>query len=749
MKAGVKKILEAGIILFIAGVCLIYPVRVLIINPAGYMHGQVFYNIGYANMLKEIFIWFLIALAGVKKRNALWIVGVGWIFSYLHMMLLPMVVAFVYIVLTILMGYFVNTRVFHDVGEGSLFLNFFIGVILLTISYAILSLVDLGSIKSIRIFDGILLLGFIIVYVRTTSISVICRRMGELRRRCVVSSCKNYVKLCMIMSFILLAIGRANESIDYDSQWYGLRSAFVLDNGVGGIFEDLKLVGTVYIYPKGQEIYMLPLAGVKSYGYIYAGNIVLSFLIIFLSYKIGRLFLSESASIVCALMISSVPGIMNMSITAKSDIMTLLMQLTMIYFALLYYKKKGSVEMGAILSLYIYTQTLKPTAVIFSTTILLAVFFICIVYRIRPRFEKRGLGLMIFACIDLAFIWYRTYKLTGIPATSIWGSLFRSLGMTDKYPYASGQISQFQVRSWCSTDVIRTTIENIKQFLLAPSSGQMDHVIIAWGTTLCTFFVIYVVMRWIFNIRKEIKEVKRDAARGFVLLLFIGEFIGALLSFWILIKPDGNYFMLYYSVAVIVGMIYVVEHMVVEPWYYKKGMGCLLVLFLILNTFITGGMTWAWVSSFQNIAWVNKGYYDHYQLTKARMSEMGCNEIFDIMVADPTNRVLAYGIHPNVEAVPCVIESDLDVRHWGNVQLMDSPENYLKFVQCVQYDYIYIEPDYLQKGNADYENICTLIRNDMVSDIIIEGSNVLLKIGEPESGETSKILEMKFASCFL
>ena len=68
--------------------------------------------------------------------------------------------------------------------------------------------------------------------------------------------------LAFIITMVLIQAGRMNIELDYDSLHYGLRSAYVLDNGKG-IYENLGMINLVYTYSKGLEVLVLPLSGLQ------------------------------------------------------------------------------------------------------------------------------------------------------------------------------------------------------------------------------------------------------------------------------------------------------------------------------------------------------------------------------------------------------------------------------------------------------------------------------------------------------
>ena len=737
---GVKKRVRNIALIIFAVVCIVYPIYILIIKD-GFLHYQCsLENIPNGSMatVLELAIWGALAVLGAKKKDIRWIVVVGCFFCYLHVMFLPMFVAASYFLLTVLTGLFFVEIAGGDYGKEKLLISYFLGMLLMTVLYAILSLFKIGSIRNIQIADSILLIILLIWF---------CKREKSYSGKSFWEKCyvtkATYFKTIVIMLFVMLAVGRANNSLDYDSVWYGLRSAYALDNQTG-IYDNLKLVGCVYTYPKGLETYLLPLSGFDSYGFFYAGNIIFMIVILYIAYKISRLFLDSEKALWTVVFLSAIPGIMNMSITAKTDILTLLVQLLGIYFLLLFFKEKKEIYVGMIISTYIFAQTLKTTAIIFSTTILMVAVFVCIVYKVKPIIGEKSIYLIILSVIDLGFIWYRTYLLTGIPATSVWGKAFRLFGMTDKYPYASGQISQFRSENLFSAQVIEATLVRLKEFFFAPNSADTDHVIIAWGTTLCTFLFCVVVLDSILNLKIVIRKVKKSSAACCLGLLFIGEFLGCVMSLWLLSKPDGNYFMLYYAADIIIGTIYIYHETFQRDVFNKKVVTGVLIAFLPVNIVFTGAITWAWTGQLSEIDFVNRGYFNHKEQFKSMMNESGCINIYDMVTEDTTNKLLVFGTHPDVERFPCVVESELDVGFWGNQELLSSCENFMKFVEYAEYDYILIFPDYVQKDSQSYMNLSYLIDNGMIKSAINENNYVLFVLGQNMDTDNKDTIKMNF-----
>lgn len=241
----------------------------------------------------------------------------------------------------------------------------------------------------------------------------------------------------------MLDIGRANISLDYDSVWYGLRSAFTLDNQ-SSIYQNLGLIGLVYTFSKGLEVYLLPISSTGSYGFIYAANILFGLFILFVTYKILVVFSEKYKALIGSTLVSAVPGIMNMTITAKSDVITLLIQLICIYFALIYLKNHKQIYFNLVLATALYSLTLKPTLIAFTSSVLIAFLVICCIYKTKIKFDKESLFIIIVSIIDTTLVWLRTYLIVGVPATSILYGFFTKLGFKANYPYMPNQSSPFR-----------------------------------------------------------------------------------------------------------------------------------------------------------------------------------------------------------------------------------------------------------------------------------------------------------------
>ena len=291
--------------------------------------------------------------------------------------------------------------------------------------------------------------------------------------------------IAFIITMVLIQAGRMNIELDYDSLHYGLRSAYVLDNGKG-IYENLGMINLVYTYSKALEVLVLPLSGTPTYGFVLAFSLWCTMGILLLAANIVGRYCGREKGIWAAAVLAAIPGIMNMAATAKSDNITLLHQLIIydfICFALCEGRQgKWCGPAGntpwllMAVGTYLLTLVYKPTALVFSTA-LGAVALLCLILTRRLSLGCRGgWRILLIPGAAVAGLWYRTWLLTGVPMTSIFAGFFEKAGCRVKYPYnfnhVIGDPSALTAGEKCSRLWSR-----VRGILLAPVSedGPCNH----------------------------------------------------------------------------------------------------------------------------------------------------------------------------------------------------------------------------------------------------------------------------------
>ena len=714
-----------------------------------------------------------LALLKRGRSRMYWLLAVVLVFSWIHVVFLPMVVSAAYMLSLLAIGRFLRKQVFfrETIWERpyfSFYMDFLFGVSFAIVVYCILSTLGVGIIAWMRLIVyalGVAALGF-----DFSSISCQCI-MGwqtlswmldgsggsrEIPRR-VRRAWTLAAGWCVLM--FLIQVGRLNIALDFDTLWYGVRSQYIVAGGTG-LYENPGLVGMVYVYSKGFEVLTLPLCDLASHSYLTFFNLWLAVL------GIGAMvwnavlltgnrkqetekkltYHSVLPGIMAAVLTVSVPGIMNMALTAKADLITWLLQLIMLgcFFQYIHVYENHWIFLSGAAGSYFLTLTMKPTSLVFST----AVFGMMGLYLLWFWFHERGAAADLFhhlvrligsLCLPfgaLAGIWARTMKITGMPVTSVFTSIFALFGFKMKYPFATSELPQ----NYQEESTLHVLARRIWQMLMQPQGEDMGHVILAWGTSLMAVLIVMLVLYGIFSKKGDEQSHIWNAA----LVIFFPFVIVSLISLSMLYQIDGNYFMLLYSMLILGACRAMVYFKKIG--FYPLASKCLTPL-LVLNLIVTAISSWAWTAGFSEIHLLNKGRVNHRAQEQARMEEKGNTLIWQEVSQDPENRVIAFGTHPYCLQFPCNVESYKDITSpWGNVELVNSPEAFETYMAYAKTDYVYVEAGYLGPGSWEWslDLLRELIRRGSLTDLFFENGNMLARVSDtavPEE-EAQNNLEM-------
>lgn len=723
-----------------------------------------------------------LALLKRGRSRMYWLTAVVLVFSWIHVVFLPMVVSAVYLISLLAIGRFLRKRVFfrETVWERpyfSFYMDFLFGASFAIVVYCLLSALGVGKIAWMRLIVyalGVAALGF-----DFSSISCQCI-MGwqtlswmldgrdkvsvqagsgvsrEIPRR-VRRAWTLAAGWCVLM--FLIQVGRLNIALDFDTLWYGVRSQYIVAGGTG-LYENPGLVGMVYVYSKGFEVLTLPLCDLASHSYLTFFNLWLAVL------GIGAMvwnavlltgnrkqetekkltYHSVLPGIMAAVLTVSVPGIMNMALTAKADLITWLLQLIMLgcFFQYIHVYENHWIFLSGAAGSYFLSLTMKPTSLVFST----AVFGMMGLYLLWFWFHERGAAADLFhhlvrligsLCLPfgaLVGIWARTMKITGMPVTSVFTSIFAWFGFKMKYPFATSELPQ----NYQEESTLHVLARRIWQMLMQPQGEDMGHVILAWGTSLMAVLIVMLVLYGIFSKKGDEQSHIWNAA----LVIFFPFVIVSLISLSMLYQIDGNYFMLLYSMLILGACRAMVYFKKIG--FYPLASKCLAPL-LVLNLIVTAISSWAWTAGFSEIHLLNKGRVNHRAQEQARMEEKGNTLIWQEVSQDPENRVIAFGTHPYCLQFPCNVESYKDITSpWGNVELVNSPEAFETYMAYAKTDYVYAEAGYLGPGSWEWslDLLREQIRRGSLTDLFFENGNMLARVSDtavPEE-EAQNNLEM-------
>ena len=562
--------------------------------------------------------------------------------------------------------------------------------------------------------------------------------------------------LVFALPFFILQMNRSNVALDYDSLRYGLRSAYVLFPE--GFFSAHGQINSVYSYPKGLELLTYPLNYLPGYGFLLSFSLwtylalalVFGLLLFHFQKNRKKLYLG----ILCFFLLSSVG---NMSLTMKTDLFTLLLQLSALYFFL----KRKRLQSCFLL---FFSYSFKPTAVVFST--LLGIVFLLTMLlecfgkrsiktnsqvntdrntntnasinaktginsnintnynRIQAKGEKwtSELPFVLFSLVYTGLITLRTFLITGLPFSTTFTGIFKAIGFHVNWPFNldahvdySGELS--------FSESAFSFFRRLFSFLFYPVGEDMEHVAIAWSGVLFPLILLFALWQC-FSIGRKCLPGRNHLLGGNSLLernslsgreaflcrgsgdaspwdylplslSFLVIMVFSLLSFVMLWQIDGNYYILWESLALLLcfsggnlqekrGFILLLKAFFFFPFY----------LAAFLTTITT---SWAGAVGFTPIDLANKGYYDHALVELENQGEKGSLPAFSEMAKNPRHHVLAFAETPECYRIPCNVQSITDVEgSGGSPGLYDSPLYFAWFLKWSDTDYVYLEQSFLQ-----------------------------------------------------
>ena len=561
--------------------------------------------------------------------------------------------------------------------------------------------------------------------------------------------------LVFALPFFILQMNRSNVALDYDSLRYGLRSAYVLFPE--GFFSAHGQINSVYSYPKGLELLTYPLNYLPGYGFLLSFSLwtylVLALVFGLLLFHFQKNRKKLYLGILCFFLLSSVG---NMSLTMKTDLFTLLLQLSALYFFL-----KGKRLQSCFLLFFSYS--FKPTAVVFST--LLGIVFLLAMLleffgkrsiktnsqvntdrntntnasinaktginsnintnynRIQAKGEKwtSELPFVLFSLVYTGLITLRTFLITGLPFSTTFTGIFKAIGFHVNWPFNldahvdySGELS--------FSESAFSFFRRLFSFLFYPVGEDMEHVAIAWSGVLFPLILLFALWQCFSLGRKCLPGINSLPGGNSILgrnsfsgreaflcrgsgddspwdylplsLSFLVIMAFSLLSFVMLWQIDGNYYILWESLALLLcfsggnlqekrGFILLLKAFFFFPFY----------LAAFLSTITT---SWAGAVGFTPIDLANKGYYDHALVELENQGEKGSLPAFSEMAKNPRHHVLAFAETPECYRIPCNVQSITDVEgSGGSPGLYDSPLYFAWFLKWSDTDYVYLEQSFL------------------------------------------------------
>ena len=572
--------------------------------------------------------------------------------------------------------------------------------------------------------------------------------------------------LVFALPFFILQMNRSNVALDYDSLRYGLRSAYVLFPE--GFFSAHGQINSVYSYPKGLELVTYPLNYLPGYGFLLSFTLwtYLALALIFglLLFHFQKNRKKLYIGILCFFLLSSVG---NMSLTMKTDLFTLLLQLSALYFFL-----KGKRLQSCFLLFFSYS--FKPTAVVFSTLLGIVFLFTMLLECFGKRSTKANtkenininantginsntnhntiqvkgekwtseLPFVLFSVVYTGLITLRTFLITGLPFSTTFTGIFKAIGFHVNWPFNLDAHVDYSGELSLSESTF-SFFRRFFSFLFYPVGEDMEHVAIAWSGVLFPLILFFAIWQC-FSLGRKCLSGRNSLAGGNNLpgknlpgknsllgrnslpgreaflrresgeaslwdylplaLSFLVIMAFSLLSFVMLWQIDGNYYILWESLALL--LCFSMGSAPEISSQEESARGSKLSAFLLksfafspfyLAAFLTTITTsWAGAVGFTPIDLANKGYYDHALVELENQGEKGSLPAFSEMAKNPRHHVLAFAETPECYRIPCNVQSITDVEgSGGSPGLYDSPLYFAWFLKWSGTDYVYLEQSFL------------------------------------------------------
>lgn len=682
-----------------------------------------------------LFAAFYFAFRCLADKHAVIVAGaIILVFCYLHVVLIPMAVVFLYGSSLILTGRAIR-KTFGGAESSALWqLDFLTGCGFEILLCGVLSLWQMGSIQTIRTAWCVVSLSAAVLLIfwkgwrkgNGTSGLMIRRPDGEVLHKPMTAALLAAIIVCA-----LIQVGRTNLAQDYDSIWYGLRPEYVLDPQ-NSIFQDLGLIESVYTYPKGYEILMLPISGLSSYAFLSGSNVFIGVALWVVIYQILRIKCSGEISLAGTALCAAIPGISNMFLAVKPDTLTLFMQVCMIYFALRYVHGEKDGSLGGLVGSFVFSLACKPTSVVFSTALFLVLALFTGRKIIRDKdmassWKNDGVSLL-FACAGLLVTVMRTWSIVGIPMTSVLSSVFTALGFETHAPYSlQRQLFSKSFAEILTPDGILASVMRLAHIWLLPNTEETDHISIAWGGPITALLTILVLA---YIVSAVIRRNKVHGSEEHIILgAFISVFVLSIAAMILLTKPDGNYFELLYAVCVLAFCMLI----------WEKDKTCLskaaLSLLLVVSMAFSGMSGWAWCSRFYPVTPVNKGVYEHKQVIMEELkSEFP--QILSVFLKNPNAAVSSIGEHTFICKLPVITEAWQTVAAFGDPEVTNSVDSMERYLLDSHKKYLFVQKDYLDTDSPETEIIVGLIQRGLLKNGLFENGYFLAEISMDNTEET-------------
>lgn len=493
------------------------------------------------------------------------------------------------------------------------------------------------------------------------------------------------IALTICLTGITLIACRANQGFDYDSMWYGLQSEYVLVPN-GSIYTSPDLISIVFTYAKGFEVISLPFAGMTSYSFITACNLILMAMTLHCIYQICREMGLKLHGMAAACFVALTPSVMVMVMTAKSDVITLYLTMVAVYYAVRAFREKNALRLGISIAALILSYGMKPTSLAFSSVILVCIFINAILSRVGIR--RKAIVSLFIPFIALSALVLRTIIKTGLPFNSMVVSLFSQFGIQPQYPYILNAARVTSMSDLFSDfSFLWERITRLLDIFFYPVTNELPTTMITWWGSLISFVWLLSLILPIFCLKKIVRKCKEDPSFLFLTIthyLISACSVGSML---LLDCPDGNYF----AIAQTLSCIYFLHVMTLFGGTMKRGVAWGLVPLMLVNLMLECCISPAWSLGLTPISWTNMGYYNDYENRYQSCLEYHhADDLFDYLMQEKHYAIICASTESTLRFLPTAVDSYDAIYNWGAEHLQDA-NSFLKYISFAKIDGILID----------------------------------------------------------
>lgn len=679
--------------------------------------------------IAEVALYYVLLVIGQfllkkkQKRIPIFILCVAVVFSYTHQYLLAMAACGVYMLFLYLLGTAVSDGFRLDGLCDSWHSKIVLGISADLVLVAGASALKVGTPEKLRLILPCVLV--VLLVLERKRIKLWISKQKNAHTETMRLSKTDIFLLSGIVVFAFVQIGRANISMDYDSTWYGLRSAYMLTPKTG-IYDEVPFLACVHTYAKGAEALMLPFAGLSSLCAVYSVNILFGLAIVACAYDTAKGYVGQTVGLFAALCTIAVPGIMNMTVTAKSDILTVFLEIAAVYLLMEGIREKKAEHYITAFGACILSLAFKSSSIIFSSVI---VFAIVVAWLCRkPKFEikkRKSAVYIVWMALGLGVIWLRTWIMSGTPFTFLLPAVIRALGGTIKYPYDFYSVGTSSIISLLNLSFLGKRLLRVFEILFYPVTESAERIIIAWNGPVFAVLLCASVV-WLLSHYKQVwGYIKRTEPMGFLCVIFIlllGISFGCVL---LLTKPDGNYFGLFYVVTAILAAI------AFGPILSKlRQIKVLICLSMVSALLMTIGTSWGWSLGFSDFSLVNKGYYNNEKDTLRYMGSVSLDGIYGQLAQENKPRVEIFSNKMQyVALIPATCDLWVSHRAFGFTTTATEAA-YLEYLQFSDMDYLLVEQAYLYEDTSANDMITALAQDGYLQISQANDDWALMKVVE-------------------